>query len=248
MKKFHLFLLPLFALALLVGCSADVAEEEQGNENETNEPVGFSGELLEDEHRVVLHTSKGDIGLTLDADSAPRTVTNFILLAQSGFYDGLTFHRVIPDFMIQGGDPNGDGTGCESVFGGPFEDEINAESYGLHKKKIRELAGDEQLPPELEDTTVKEYLELTGYAFDDDLDSLPMKRGAVAMANRGPNTNGSQFFIIQRTDGTNWLEGKHTVFGTVTDGLDVIDEIVAVERDATEKPLEPVTFTVEVVN
>ncbi|MBI3336974.1 peptidylprolyl isomerase [Candidatus Peregrinibacteria bacterium] len=165
--------------------------------------IGFDGKILTGRHTVVLETSKGDITLELDADQAPKTVTNFVVLAQSGYYNGLPFHRVIPAFMIQGGDPNGDGTGGESIFGPTFEDE----------------------PSE-----------------------ILMDRGVIAMANRGPDTNGSQFFIIQNEDGTPWLQGKHTAFGKVIDGMNIVDTIANVERDHKDQPLEPVTFTVKVEN
>lgn len=247
MKKLHFFLIPLFALALLVGCKP--ANTDTSN-TVSSAPglIGFDGDLLSGKHTVVLHTSMGDVTLELDADAAPKTVTNFITLAQTGYYDGLTFHRVIPDFMVQAGDPDGNGTGGESVFGEVFEDEINAESYNLHERMLKDEAGGQLLPPELENASIQDYLELQGYVFNDNLTSLPMDRGAIAMANRGPNTNGSQFFIIQRQDGTDWLEGKHTVFGSVTDGMDIVDAITAVPRDANDMPNEPVTFTVEVVN
>ncbi|MEI8230837.1 MAG: peptidylprolyl isomerase [Candidatus Peregrinibacteria bacterium] len=150
-----------------------------------------------------MSTAKGDITLELDADSAPRTVTNFVLLSQSGYYNGLTFHRVIPDFMIQGGDPDGTGMGGTSVFGPTFADEFQG-------------------------------------------NALPMDRGMIAMANRGPNTNGSQFFIITRNGGTPWLAGKHTVFGKVISGMDVVDAIASVPRGPTDTPTVPVTFDVEV--
>lgn len=163
-------------------------------------PSGFDGQLLSGKQTVTLKTTKGDITLELDADKAPKTVTNFVVLARMGFYDGLTFHRVIPDFMIQGGDPVGDGTGGSSIYGETFEDEQN---------------------------------------------DLQMVRGALAMANRGPNTNGSQFFIVQ-AEATPWLQGRHTVFGKVTQGLDIVDAITAVERDVNDKPTVPVTYTVEV--
>ncbi len=204
----------------------------------------IEGEILSGKHNVILKTSLGDIELELDADKAPRTVTNFIALAQSGYYDELTFHRVIPDFMIQGGDPNGNGTGGESIFGEKFEDEINAESYNLHKKTLSDISDDE-LPDELKNMTIKDYLKMQGYTFNDDLKSLPMKRGFVAMANSGPNTNGSQFFIIQRKGGTPWLEGRHTVFGKVKEGMDIVDEITKIESGENDAPVEAVTFTVE---
>ena len=240
MKKAYLLLIPLFALVVLSGCAKETPPVN------TDESNVFDGKLLKGAHEVILHTSMGDITLKLDASSAPKTVTNFIALAKTGYYDGLTFHRVIPDFMIQGGDPNGNGTGGESVFGVTFEDEINADSYGLQKKNLSDaVEGD--LPPELKDASVKEYLTLQGYRFNDKLKSLPMKRGAIAMANRGPNTNGSQFFIIQKKDGTAWLEGKHTVFGNVTEGMDIVDAIANAEKHPNDMPVEAITYTVEVV-
>jgi cyclophilin family peptidyl-prolyl cis-trans isomerase len=203
----------------------------------------FDGKMLTGKHTVVLKTTKGSITLELDADAAPRTVTNFILLAKAGYFNGLTFHRVIDGFMIQGGDPLGNGTGGEGLFGASFEDEINANSYGLDKKKIREVASD--APPELLDKTIKEFYESQGYKYKTNLKSLPFVKGAIAMANRGPDTNGSQFFIMQANEAP-FLEGKHTVFGKTTAGLDVIDAIAKTPRDASDMPTTPVTFTVEV--
>jgi len=140
-----------------------------------------------------MHTSEGDIQLELFEEDAPKTVGNFTKLAGEGFYDGLIFHRVIPDFMIQGGDPTGTGTG------GP------------------------------------------GYTFEDEPNDHKVERGALAMANAGPDTNGSQFFIVT-TDAAPWLDGKHTVFGKVTSGQDVAEAISAVERDGRDKPVTPVTI------
>ena len=242
----HKFLIPLFVLSLLlVGCSheSSMPTRDTGGSDEL---IGFDGKLLKGSHTVVLHTSAGDITIELDADAAPKTVTNFVVLAQTGYYDELTFHRVIPGFMIQGGDPNGNGTGGRSVFGETFEDEINAESYDLHKKNLREEVGDQALPPELEGASVMDYYELQGYQYTKKLKSLPMAKGALAMANRGPNTNGSQFFIVQAEGGTPWLEGKHTVFGQVKDGMEVVDAIANVQRGAADVPVEPVTGSVEV--
>ena len=136
---------------------------------------------------ATLHTNHGAIAIELFAEDAPKTVENFTTLAQKGFYDGVIFHRVIPDFMIQGGDPTGTGTG------GP------------------------------------------GYTFEDEFNDHKVERGALAMANAGPNTNGSQFFIVT-TDAAPWLDGKHTVFGRVTSGMDVVDAISAVDTDAADKP------------
>jgi len=245
MKQLHILIIPLFALALLAGCGESTDTPMDDMQNPPTD-AAFDGKLLKGDYEVILHTTEGDITLELDADAAPKTVTNFIVLAKMGFYDGLTFHRVIPDFMIQGGDPNGNGTGGESIFGSSFEDEINADSYDLHKKKLKNEV-DGALPPELKDATVKEYLQLQGYSFNDDLKSLPMEKGAIAMANSGPNTNGSQFFIIQKKGGTAWLEGKHTVFGKVTEGLDIVDAIANVQAQPSDMPVKAITYTVEVI-
>ena len=202
------FIVPLFALALLIGCkpqttnggtasSSSVMPKSQDN---GAVPAGFDGKFLTGTHDVVLKTSEGDISLTLDADKAPKTVTNFVVLARVGYYDGLNFHRIAPGFVIQGGDPNGNGTGGASIYGPTFEDEEN------------------------------------------DLDLAP---GAVAMANRGPDTNGSQFFIVDAAD-TLMLQGYYTVFGKVTKGMDVVHRIAAAPQVSREKPANPVTFTVEV--
>jgi cyclophilin family peptidyl-prolyl cis-trans isomerase len=140
---------------------------------------------------ATLHTSEGAVELELYPGEAPKTVENFTKLAGDGFYDGLTFHRVIPDFMVQAGCPRGDGTG------GP------------------------------------------GYQFEDELNTHLVTRGALAMANAGPNTNGSQFFIVTAA-ATPWLDGKHTVFGRVTSGQDVVDRISAADRDGRDRPVTPV--------
>jgi cyclophilin family peptidyl-prolyl cis-trans isomerase len=142
---------------------------------------------------AVLHTSEGDVEVELFPDDAPKTVANFTKLAADGYYDGLIFHRVIPDFMIQGGCPQGTGTG------GP------------------------------------------GYEFEDEINEHKVERGALAMANAGPNTNGSQFFIVT-AEATPWLDGKHTVFGKVTSGQDVVDRISKADRDARDRPREPITI------
>jgi len=248
--KTHLFIWPLLVLALIAGCKpqSPSAMEELPPDTMAPEVSTYDGPMLSGKYTVVLKTSEGDITIELDADVAPKTVTNFIQLANEGYYDNLTFHRVIPDFMIQGGDPTDNGTGGRSIYGEKFEDEINADSYGLQDEVLDAVKhnGGEPLPPELEGKTIKDVYTMQGYIYNDSLQSLPMERGALAMANAGPNTNGSQFFIIQRAEGTPWLEGRHTVFGRVTEGMDIVDAITAVERDAGDKPLEPVTFTVEV--
>ena len=142
---------------------------------------------------ATLHTNHGAIEVELYDDDAPKTVENFRKLAGDGFYDGVVFHRVIPDFMIQGGDPTGTG------MGGP------------------------------------------GYTFEDEFNDRKVERGALAMANAGPNTNGSQFFIVT-TPAAPWLDGKHTVFGRVTNGMDAVDSIEKSDTDANDKPREPVVI------
>ena len=173
---------------------------------------------------AIMHTNMGDIHIKLFADKAPKTVKNFVTHAKNGYYNGLIFHRVINDFMIQGGDHTGTGMGGESIYGSSFEDE-----------------------------------------FDPSLHNL---RGALSMANAGPNTNGSQFFIVQaktvpdnmidqmrsmpdsfpedivdfyeKNGGTPWLDFRHTVFGQVFDGMDTVDKIAATEVGAADKPVEDV--------
>ena len=176
---------------------------------------------------AVMHTSLGDIKIRLFGDKAPKTVENFVTHAKNGYYNGIIFHRVINDFMIQGGDPLGTGTGGESIWGGSFEDEFTPELHNL--------------------------------------------RGALSMANAGPNTNGSQFFIVQaktvpenmleqmaeledrgfpkdvteayrQLGGTPWLDFRHTVFGQVYDGMEVVDDIASVKVGAADKPIEGVVI------
>ena len=172
---------------------------------------------------AVLKTNQGEIKIQLFPEQAPMTVENFIRLAQKGYYAGTIFHRVISDFMIQGGDPEGNGTGGESIWGHPFEDELSRELFNI--------------------------------------------RGALSMANSGPNTNGSQFFIVQNKNmpkryikqmepagypkeiihaykqgGTPWLDGRHTVFGQVITGMDVVDKIAKSKKDKMDKPLEDITI------
>jgi cyclophilin family peptidyl-prolyl cis-trans isomerase len=139
---------------------------------------------------ATMHTTAGPITIELFDEDAPKTVDNFRKLAGDGFYDTLIFHRIIKDFMIQGGCPQGTGTG------GP------------------------------------------GYQFEDEFNQHKVERGALAMANAGPNTNGSQFFIVT-TDAAPWLDGKHTVFGRVTDGMDAVDALERTETDANDRPKEP---------
>jgi peptidyl-prolyl cis-trans isomerase B (cyclophilin B) len=139
--------------------------------------------------QATIHTNHGAIEVELFDDAAPKTVENFRKLATDGFYDGLVFHRVIKDFMIQGGCPQGTGTG------GP------------------------------------------GYTFEDEINDHKIVRGALAMANAGPDTNGSQFFIVT-TDSAPWLDGKHTVFGEVRSGMEVVDAIESLDTDRRDRPRE----------
>jgi len=177
--------------------------------------------------QAIIHTNMGDITVALFSDKAPKTVENFIGLAKSGYYNGTSFHRVIPDFMIQGGDslsrdddPTNDGTGGESIWGGKFEDEINPWSLGLDEATISALQD-------------------SGYVYRNDLQSEKMTPGVIAMANSGPNTNGSQFFIVTSQDQPH-LDGRHTVFGRVLSGMDVVDQISRVETDENDRPLQKV--------
>lgn len=184
------------------------------------------------EQVAAMHTTMGDIRLRFFPHAAPKAVENFVTHAKNGYYDGLLFHRVIPDFMIQGGDPNGTGTGGESIWKKPFEDEFDLTARNL--------------------------------------------RGALSMANAGPNTNGSQFFIVQagkvddsllaqmeslrergfpqevmeayqQNGGTPWLDFKHTVFGQVYEGLEVVDAIANAARDAGDRPVTDIKIiTIEI--
>jgi len=156
--------------------------------------TGFSLLIAKD---VVLETSKGDLVLEVYEDKAPKAAENFLTLVKNGYYDGVTFHRVIKNFMIQSGDPTGTGMGGESIYGKPFEDEI-----------------------------------VKGLAFDN--------AGVLAMANRGPNTNGSQFFIT--TANAYWLNGKYTIFGKLKEGNTTLTLIESVKTDKRDKPIEDVVI------
>ena len=174
--------------------------------------------------KAIIKTNKGTIEVQLFEKLAAKTVKNFVELAKKGYYDGVTFHRVIPDFMIQGGDPTGTGRGGESIYGHPFEDEFSEQLFNFN--------------------------------------------GALSMANAGPNTNGSQFFIVsnehvpanmidqmkmvgypqevidhyKENGGTPWLDYRHTVFGQVIKGMDVVQAISKVERDQMDKPKDDVVM------
>ncbi|MTD38962.1 peptidylprolyl isomerase [Erwinia sp. CPCC 100877] len=222
----------LASLALFSACGAKTekktaASSTDSSETKASESVDLnaldlpqlSDKVSEDEDLVELVTTEGTIEIKLFPKQAPKTVENFITHAKDGYYNNVTFHRVIENFMIQGGDPKGDGTGGESIWNGTFDDEISNQLYNI--------------------------------------------RGALSMANAGTDengkgTNGSQFFIVQNTDdvsdgllkddypekiieaykkgGTPYLDKKHTVFGQVTKGMDVVDKIAAVETDDSDKP------------
>ena len=181
-------------------------------------------EVNENNPLVTVHTNLGDFTLELFPEVAPKTVENFVTHAKNGYYDGVIFHRVIEDFMIQGGDPTGTGMGGESIYGRTVEDEFSREAFNLY--------------------------------------------GTLSMANAGPNTNGSQFFIVTakqvpaqmlkqlkdggwpeeivedyaKVGGTPWLDHRHTVFGRVVEGMDVVLKIEGVERNAQDRPLEDVVI------
>ncbi|EAF8540390.1 peptidylprolyl isomerase [Listeria monocytogenes] len=183
----------------------------------------LSKEVAPNEIEAEMITNRGTIRIKLFPEIAPKTVENFVTHSKNGYYDGLIFHRVIPEFMIQGGDPDGRGTGGESIWGESFEDEFSTEAFNL--------------------------------------------RGALSMANAGPNTNGSQFFIVQKPDmpadmlgqmeqagfpveiieaykqgRTPWLDGRHTVFGHVIEGMDVVDEIANLPTGMQDKPVNDVVI------
>lgn len=193
---------------------------------------------------AVFHTNMGDITVELFIQDAPHTVQNFIKHAQNNYYNGLTFHRVIKDFMIQGGDPKGDGTGGEGAYEEVFDDEINATALGLENMLVEEasfLSGIEN-EDDLKSAagmTVKKYYESKGYVYNGNLNSHKMTKGSLAMANSGPNTNGSQFFIVTGGDMPH-LDGRHTVFGQVKAGMDVAVAISEVNTDESNKPTSAV--------
>lgn len=237
MRKILQFLFVLVIGAfVLTGCGTskekeDVAPkstspkhaEKEGSDQVANGVYPqLSNEVAENEKLVEIETTMGNIKIKLFPEYAPKAVENFVKHGEEGYYDGLIFHRVINDFMIQGGDPNGDGTGGESIYGQPFEDEFSTNLYNL--------------------------------------------RGALSMANSGSNTNGSQFFIVQKKTvdpsmktemekagfpneiieayeergGTPWLDQRHTVFGQVVEGMDIVDKIAETPVDAKDKPEEDV--------
>jgi peptidyl-prolyl cis-trans isomerase B (cyclophilin B) len=236
MKKFQFWLVLLIGVLIMAGCgtsketeeaapksTAPKTEEKEGS-NQVEKAVypQLSDEVSENEKLVEIETSMGNIKIKLFPEYAPKAVENFVTHGEEGYYDGLIFHRVINDFMIQGGDPNGDGTGGESIYGAPFEDEFSTNLFNV--------------------------------------------RGALSMANSGANTNGSQFFIVTKKSvdpamktemekagfpkeiieaydergGTPWLDHRHTVFGQVVGGMDIVDKISETPVDTKDKPEEDV--------
>ncbi len=215
---------------VLLGCSEDKEVEKEVDTTKQKETtqssvpeldalMQFQDSYAEDTPVAIMHTDQGDIAIVLFPSEAPKACENFMTHAKEGYYDGLTFHRVINEFMIQSGDPQGNGTGGESIWGTPFEDEFSANLFHF--------------------------------------------RGALSMANAGSNTNGSQFFIVQASSlvqeligyptlaaskyeevgGTPWLDGQHTIFGQVIDGMDVVDAIAALENSDTVAIIQSITMT-----
>lgn len=216
-------------MLLLASCGASDEQKNDANKESKNEATHtvtypqLTKEVQKNEKLVEMETSMGTIKIKLFPEYAPKAVENFITHSKNGYYEGVTFHRVMKDFMIQGGDPEGTGRGGESIYGQPFEDELSDKLFNL--------------------------------------------RGALSMANAGPSTNGSQFFIVQNSTlaeglkekmekakypeeiikayeqgGTPWLDNKHTVFGQVIEGMDVVDKIANVEVDEQDKPIKEVTI------
>lgn len=222
MKKYGWLVILLIAAITLAACGNTEEQGTSGTESDSTEEVQGYPQLeqgITEETVVDMNTSEGTIRIRLFPEIAPKAVENFLGHAESGYYDGVIFHRVIENFMLQGGDPTGTGSGGESIYGEPFEDEFSDRLFNF--------------------------------------------RGALSMANAGPGTNGSQFFIVQAKEikegsaadypeeitaayeemgGTPWLDGLHTVFGQVDEGMDVVDQIAAVEKGQNDKPLEDVVI------
>ncbi len=282
MKKLFLALLPV----IFFGCKPSVNDtdgsqvqvrEVQTPDTSVEEKGGKIMKQNENNPIATIKTNMGDIVIELYEDAAPNTVANFVSLADSGFYNGVIFHRIIKGFMAQGGDPQGTGSGGP---GYRFADEINAKALGLHEEKevsqgdaqeaqievfkkygvdsqeklnqlIAEI-GEEKLRQEIMDTanakaagsSKMEGLIADGYSFDESLPSIPVSHGTIAMANAGPNTNGSQFFINHNDN--YFLNGKHTAFGRVIEGMDVVDRICNLPTDGRDRPVQDVEM-VEVI-
>ena len=200
MKYLIIFFVVIIAGAVAFFSLGGEAPKEESNVLQNNQEEEKIGESIDkDIIKATITTAKGDIVLNLYPNVAPKTVENFVTLANDNYYDGTTFHRVIAGFMIQGGDS------CTPGTGGPgykFEDEINPKVLGLSDGEIASL-------------------EQQGYVYDYSLESMQVNVGTIAMANAGPNTNGSQFFIVSEQDQLH-LNGRHTVFGEVINGMDVV--------------------------
>ncbi|MDE4084000.1 peptidylprolyl isomerase [Planococcus maritimus] len=229
MKKTLCSAMLLVSAVALAACGSSQEQQESGGtEPAPTEEVQGYPQLepgITEETIVDMNTSEGTIRIRLFPEIAPKAVENFLGHAESGYYEGVIFHRVIEDFMLQTGDPTGTGGGGESIYGEPFEDEFSDQLFNF--------------------------------------------RGALSMANAGPGTNGSQFFIVQAKEieegsasgypeeitaayeemgGTPWLDGMHTVFGQVDEGMDVVDNIAAVEKGANDKPLEDIVIeSIEII-
>jgi len=174
-------------------------KENTPNNEQTNRHLANQKDLAQEYSQAILKTNKGNIKVVFNSEDSPITVNNFLNLAQQGFYNGTSFHRVISGFMIQGGDPNS-------------KDQTNRAIHGMGGPN---------------------------YKFDDEFNNKPLVKGSLAMANSGPNTNGSQFFIVTAAS-TPWLDGKHVNLGTVVEGMEVVDAIEAVETDARDNPINSV--------
>lgn len=212
MRFITYFLLAILMTLVITGCGQGTSDENEGtideNEGTNDEATAEEGEttpsdspqsseeVQPDERVVKMVTNKGDITIKLFPEFAPLAVENFITHSETGYYEGVIFHRVMKGFMVQGGDPTGTGRAGESIYGGSFEDEFSP--------------------------------------------SLVHSRGALSMANAGPNTNGSQFFIVHAEEGTPHLDGVHTVFGQVIEGMGVVDAIAQTEVGSGDRPTDEI--------
>ncbi|HNZ44725.1 MAG TPA: peptidylprolyl isomerase [Candidatus Syntrophosphaera thermopropionivorans] len=272
MKQFPgisaMIMLVLAFSLVLVNCNASKTESSE------SDALKGQKDLTVKKITAIIETNYGNIELELWPDMAPKTVDNFVKLSKEGFYDGTYFHRVIPDFMIQGGDPNTkDKDRSNDGMGGPgyqFEDEcyiigeeikgmVNDEDTAMlvwdhlivpymqreenPKKELMDIAQEvveKQSPEPMYGKTIEWYQTMTGISTPIHKQVLksPVLYSYICMANAGPNTNGSQFFIVTKKDGTPWLNGRHTVFGKVVNGMDVVHKIENLPRDGNDNPLE----------
>lgn len=240
----------------------DTESEEENSGNQETEPAEHSYDEAPEmqlavgvDYSATIQTNMGEIEIDLFEDAAPVTVNNFVVLAEDGFYKDLIFHRVVAGFVIQGGDPLGTGTGGP---GYAFKDEINPDSIGLDAIKVQDAPYLSQLYNPYDAATagyapnsIREnanmlvsdfYDDVIGYDYEYSLQSKRFEPGVLAMANSGPNTNGSQFFITVSGSDTSSLNGRHTVFGKVIDGMDVVDKISKVPVDEAGRPVHDVVI------